>query len=156
MSLYRLSISLHCWPTKRQERRRPDVKPLIALPDDRPVQRINVFDQVLDGDDRRDLEYFDTRLHEGLIAAAGRLRAISRFRLDQLRDIGYATRIEVSVSAEPGEIDFEIPAEFIHACAELELGVQVTSDQMVLVDPTSSRLFKGELEMEELKASDLL
>ncbi len=119
------------------------------------MQRIGIYDQVLEGDDRRDLEYFDSRLHDGLVEAASRLRAISRYRLEQLRDIGYATRVEIGVSAEPGEIDFEIPAEFIRACGDLEVPIQVTSDQLVLVDPTSSRLFKGELEMEELKASDL-
>lgn len=132
---------------------RPDRE--TPFPEERPIQRIRIYDQVLEGDDRRDLEYFDARLHEGLLEAAGRLRAITRFRLEQLREMGYATRVEIAVSAEPGEIDFELPAEFIRACGDLDLSVQVTSDQLVLVDPTSSRLFKGELEMEELKASDL-
>jgi hypothetical protein len=164
MSLYRLSIALHCWPTTRPERRRPDLAGVNRVEaarlnqsdEDRPVQRIPLYDQVLDGDDRRDLEYFDTRLAEGLVEAAGRLRAITRHRLEQLRDIGYATRVEVAVSAEPGEIDFELPAAFVRACGELDLPVQVTSDQLELVGSHHGQLFKEGLEaVEELKASDL-
>lgn len=153
MSLYRLTISLHCWPSIRPERR-PAGVPAVPV-DDRPIQRIPLYDQVLDGDDRRDLEFFDSRLHDGLVEAAARLRAITRRRLDELRAHGYATRIEVGVSAEPGEIDFEMPAEFVRACGELDLSVHITSDQLVLLDPSSNSLMQEGLEVEELKASDL-
>jgi hypothetical protein len=153
MSLYRLSISLHCWPSARPERRRAAAIDLSEH--DRPVQRIPLYDQVLEGDDRRDLEYFDSRLHEGLLDAAARLRAITRFRLDQLRALGYATRIEIAVSAEPGEIDFEMPADFVRACGDLDLPVQVTSDQLVLLDPSHNGFLREAMEVEELKPSDL-
>lgn len=155
MSLYRLSIALHCWPTKRPERRRADAPAIDFAESERPIQRIALYDQVLEGDDRRDLEYFDTRLRDGLVEAAGRLRAITRYRLDQLRNMGYATRIEIAVSAEPGEVDFELPAEFMQACGDLDLSVQVISDQLVLVDPNPSRLLHDAHDVEELKASDL-
>ena len=123
--------------------------------DERPIQRISLYDQVLDGDERSDLEYFDTRLRDGLVEAAGRLRAITRYKLDQLRESGYATRIEIAVCAEPGEIDFELPSEFVRACGELDLNVLVASDQLVMVDQNSSRLFKDQLDGEELNSSDL-
>lgn len=153
MSLYRLSISLHCWPSTRPERRRAAA---IDLPDqDRPIQRIPLYDQVLDGDDRRELEFFDSQLNEGLREASTRLRAITKRRLDQLRALGYATRIEIAVSAEPGEIDFEMPAEFIRACGDLELPVQVTSDQLVLLDPSANVMLREAMDVEELKPSDL-
>lgn len=127
----------------------------ISMGEDRPIQRIPLFDQVLEGDDRRDLEYFDSRLNEGLLDAASRLRAIGRSRLDQLRAMGYATRIEIGVSAEPGEIDFEMPADFTRACGELDLSVHITSDQLVLIDPSANRLLHEGHDVEELKASDL-
>jgi hypothetical protein len=128
---------------------------LDAADQDRPIQRIPLYDQILDGDDRRDLEYFDSRLNEGLVDAAARLRAITRVRLDQLRALGYATRVEIAVSAEPGEIDFELPAEFVRACGELDLSVQMTSDHLVLLDPGSNSLLQEAMDVEELKASDL-
>lgn len=123
--------------------------------EERPVQRIELYDQVLEGQDRRDLEFFDSQLNDGLIEAAGRLRAITRHRLDQLRELGYATRVEIAVAAEPGEIDFELPAAFVRACGELDLPVQVTSDQLILLDTQPSRLFDQADDVEELKPSDL-
>ena len=132
----RLTITLHCWPTRRPPRRAPTPPGArVAHPDeDRPTRRFALADVALDGDDLRDVERFDATLAEALVDVARRLSRVSPSRLADLRAIGYATRVEINAAAPCGTLDLVLPAAFIAGCQRLGLGVQVASDHALMMD----------------------
>lgn len=134
MSLQHLSISLHCWPARRPTRRGP----ASALPGagaEEPVaRRFPLAEVTVEGDDVRDIERFDSMLAEALVEAADRLRRVAADRLGTLREMGYATRVEIAATADGGPYELALPAEFVDACHRLGVSVYLASDASV-VDP---------------------
>lgn len=128
MSLQRLSISLHCWPTRRPVRRAPAATPADAEAAQRPAKRFTLAEVAVEGDDVRDLERFDSMVAEAIADAAARLRRVAPDRLGALRDLGYATRVEIAAVAEGGPYDVTLPSEFVDACHRLGVGIQLASD----------------------------
>ena len=97
--------------------------------------RTVLADVALEGDDVRDIERFDSCVSDALLDAAERLRRVPAYRMSTLRDLGYATRVELNMTAEPGTLELALPAELIEACFRLRLGMQLLSDHALLVDP---------------------
>ena len=129
MSLQRLTISLHCWPARRPARRAPTAAPE-AEAQARPERRFVLADVSVEGDDVRDIERFDSMAADAMSEAAERLKRVAADRLGALRDLGYATRVEIAAIADGGPYEVQLPATFVDACHRVGVSLQLASDRV--------------------------
>jgi hypothetical protein len=151
MSIHRIQVALHCWPSRRPARQGPGRVQNLLPAEPLPADRIELLELALEGQSIHDVEVFDQQLLEGLAAVAKRILAIRPLSLDDLRAQGYTTRLEISLGAEPAGLELTLPPELIDACAKRGLGIQITHDQLIMFDPDAEHTTPQSDELEDAR-----